>query len=182
MTRTDKGKHGEDSVYMWLRSVGIKTYRANYHAPFDLYTQAGTRIEVKTGEPRSLVKRGSKKVWGWKFNIHRHGNSRGHQYVDVYVLRLELNTGVFRQLGMGNACHLIIKRAEFDDILTVQCSVRMLMTKFARYFNDVAVIRDSDAAKTIEDRKDTLFRARPVDSFAASAAYDKLLDRYLPVG
>jgi hypothetical protein len=168
MTTTATGKTAEQKVQSWLNASGFHVTRASYFAPFDLYTDAGTSIEVKCGNP-ALIKRG---VWGWHFNIHRHGKRKVGSSVDIFVLRVEMGAGLFRQLGMGSACHFIVPSSEMDGLLTVRMTVRSIITRFAKYFNNFEAIRVSDLAKTAGDLRDTKIRALIANNWEASARYD----------
>ena len=74
-----RGEEGELAVKAWLEENGIRVHRSNRRAPFDLYNDAGTRIEVKTSSLRREPR-------GWAFTLKPSPYSR-RMIVDVYVFR-----------------------------------------------------------------------------------------------
>jgi hypothetical protein len=94
VNRTSAIEYAETRAQSALATMGIITRRANHRSPFDLYTERGTRIEVKQSAfrynkfgPYTRIE-GKKKhpitMRGWFFNLQRHG-VMDQDNVDFYL-------------------------------------------------------------------------------------------------
>ena len=171
MTNTEAGCRAELAVMQWLRSEGIKVKRAAYYAPFDLFTSVGSRIEVKYSKPQ-WISNGKYRMLGWRFNLHRHGERKAGSEVDVYIFYLSMDHASLKQLGCDASVYLIIPAKDVDGVLTAAVSVRSMMTRYAKYFNNFQAITDSDGTKTPNDLRETQIRALIPSSQVASAHYE----------
>lgn len=113
----------------WMR--GVKTSAMpRTSSGFDLLVRR-CRIEFKTAEPRIIG--GARR---WHFNIHRHGQVQSGR-CDVYVFRIS------RIAEFKNGLYLIVPEKEIGDTLTVQVSLRSLISKWAKWVNRWDVIREA---------------------------------------
>ena len=122
MTTTEFGAGGNESVAQLLRYRGYRVEASSYLCPFDLLVNGCVRVEVK----RAAFSRNR-----WVVNIQRH-NGLNEQGVDIYIIRLE------KAPGLPCATHLIMKAPLGKPTVTI--TFRSLLTKYAKHFNDYAVI------------------------------------------
>lgn len=161
MNSHETGKNGERAVYFWLRNLGIKAHFAADWAPFDLYTSAGTSLEVKTAYPSK-----KKSLIGWRLNIERHGKMCQEHCVDFYIFRLETVGELLQGHGFGKALHVVVPATQVKS-KNVWIGVRTLLTRWATKINAVSQITDSDQLKTDRDAAVTLLQAKRRSSLAA---------------
>lgn len=152
MTCYEVGDNGEFAVAQWLRNKQFSVTRTGRFAPFDIYTDKGTTVEVKTAYPSKSGRR-----IGWKFSIARHKKRCQERCVDFYVLRLEAGS-VLREFGMSKALHLVIPAADIRK-KSVWISFRALVTKWIGCANATHLIKASDQRKEPIDLARAVIRA-----------------------
>lgn len=113
----------------WMRGVKTRAMSINL-CGFDLFA-GSCRIEFKAAEPRIVAS-----TRRWSFNIHRHGQVQSGR-CDVYVFRIS------RIAEFKNGLYLIVPEKEIGDTLTVQVSLRSLISKWAKWVNRWDVIREA---------------------------------------
>lgn len=121
----------EDAIAAFLRRWKITFKRNGYYHHWDATTDTGARLEFKAST-------WSYETGQWSFNIHRHGKLDESQ-VDFYVLRLE-STGIAKAFLGQAAIHLVIPAPIGTP--TIFITPRSLLTRYAKYFNQVEQIRN----------------------------------------
>ena len=131
-------------VRQWLySSYGITTrHTQRRQSPFDLFTQLGTRIEVKHASFRSKIhtKGRNGTQTGWGFNIHRHGTIS--QLTDFYILVCS-SSPELEQLDFSRNVYLVIP-AVLMTATTLFITLRSMLMEYGRYANAVAALKDFD--------------------------------------
>ena len=130
MSNTIFGKKAEIAICKWLRQVHKIPSQVvtQYKAPFDILAN-GYRVECKVSSYNKLPY-----GWGWSFNIHRHGILNESQ-TDFYVLKL------CNVPGFIYAIHLVVPAP--IGIPVVIISLRSLLTRWGKYFNLLAPLRET---------------------------------------
>jgi hypothetical protein len=145
MNSKEFGDHGELSVASWLKGRGLKIRLPGKWAPFDLYTEAGTTLEVKVASPSY-----HNDALGWLFNIQRHGRLCQEDAIDFFVFRFEFS-GVLAQFGIDRPLHVVVPSAQVNTHRTVWVSLRSLLTDWGGRANNIDAILESDKIKTARD-------------------------------
>jgi hypothetical protein len=161
--KTKEWYKAEALVRSWLKLRGVDTYQAGFHAPFDCYTHAGTRIDIKN----SPFKETREGYWQWTFSIH-HPRGRNHD-VDAYILRCVPDESLYK-LGFKDPI-LVILPAPIDAI-GLGISPRQLLTQYAPAIEDVGLIHELDAAQSERALKRAQEQARRTITY-----YKRLLAR-----
>jgi hypothetical protein len=129
-SRTEIGRNGERATVTWLRRHGVKCKRvADYNSRFDVLTDSGLKIEVKTA---SLGSRRGRDCW--RANFHRHGKLK-ESGVDFYILVLDEND-LF-------SCRIFVVIPAPIGSSTICITARTLVNRFAANINNWSLIAEA---------------------------------------
>jgi hypothetical protein len=130
-SRTALGHAGEAAVVSWLRRHGVKCKRvADYNSRFDVLTDSGLTIEVKTA---SLGSRRGRDCW--RANFHRHGKLK-ESGVDFYILVLD-ESELF-------SCRIFVVIPAPIGSSTMCITARTLLNRFAANINNWLLIAGAE--------------------------------------
>jgi hypothetical protein len=128
-----------------MRQNGVITKMAGFHAPFDLYTYKGTRIDVKWSPFRKAGKK-----WTWGFQLRHHGKPPTE--VDVFVLVCE-SCDLLRMYGFDYPIYIVLPGSTKANGVSI--TAKNLLVKYGSTINDFDIVHEIDRAKTPADREKT---------------------------